>query len=295
MWVTQMTLRPQTLGMMLLIAGAAVDSTSGLFTRLLQVDGFTTASGRGFFAFALLFCILLLRDRQRALASILGLGLWGALFVGLNASAMVMNVLSLKFTAVANFFMIFATAPFVAAVMARTFLGERLEFATLLASVAGFAGIAVMMLGSAQGGGMIGNLLAVAVVLSYGALVLMMRRTPDIDVLPLITMTVLASGLIAWPFSDFSKMQGSADWSVMAALGFIQLGLGNMLIYNAISRIPAAQAGLLGILIAAFAPLWVFIALREVPPVATLIGGAIILAAAALHLGWTLRRTPTPA
>lgn len=290
-----MPLRPQTLGLLLLIAGAAVDSTSGLFTRLLQVDGFTTASGRGFFAFALLFAVLAVRDKGRVAASILGLGLWGAVFVGLNASAMVMNVLSLKFTAVANFFMIFATAPFVAAVMARVVLGERLDAATLLASVAGFAGIAVMMLGSAQAGGMLGNLLAVAVVLSYGALVLMMRRTPDIDVLPLITMTVLASGLIAWPFSDFSRMQGAGDWSVMAALGFIQLGLGNMLIYSAISRIAAAQAGLLGILIAAFAPLWVFVVLGEVPPVATLIGGAIILGAAGLHFLWTLRHSPTPA
>lgn len=287
-------MKASTLGLVLLIAGAAVDSTSGLFTRLLPVDGFTTASGRGFFAFALLFTVLALRERGRVLRPILGLGVWGALFVGLNAGGMVMNILSLKFTAVANFFMIFATAPFVAAVLARVVIKEPLDAATLLASVAGFAGIAVMMLGGASAGGTIGNLLAVAVVFTYAVIVLIVRRAPDMDILPLITMTVLASGILALPLADFSPL-APRDWGLLALLGFLQLGIGNLLIFNAVARIPAAQAGLLGILIAAFAPVWVFLVLGEVPPTATLWGGAIILGSAIAHLVWTLRQPPKPA
>ncbi len=200
-----------------------------------------------------------------------------------------MNILSLSLTSVANFFMIFATAPFVAALAARAVLGERLDVATLLAALAGFAGIAVMMFAGARSGGLLGDLLALGCVLTYAALVLIMRHHRTLDILPTIALTVLASALLALPFADFSQV-GAPELGLLALFGFFQLAIGNLLIFSAASRIPAAQSGLLGILNAGFAPLWVFLFLGEVPPVSTLVGGAIILGAAVAHLVWTLTR-----
>jgi len=285
--------KTSVLGLGLLFVGAAVDSTSGLFTRLLPADGFTTASGRGFVAFAFLFLVLAIRERGRVLAPILGLGLWGAAFVAINAGGMVMNILSLKLTSVANFFMIFATAPFIAAVLGRVLLKERLDLATMFAAVAGFVGIAVMMLGGTSGGVNLGDVLALLVVLTYATIVLIVRKAGALDILPLCTVTVLASGFLSLPLADFSPMT-ARDWGVLGALGVFQLAIGNLLIFNAVARIPAAQGGLLGILIAGFAPLWVFLVLGEVPPPATLYGGAIILGAAVLHLIWTIRDARKP-
>lgn len=276
-------------GLVLLIAGAAVDSTSGLFSRLISADGFTTASGRGFVAALFLLLVLAWRDRSRCAASLAGIGLGGLCFVLLNASGMVMNMLSLKFTAVANFFMIFATAPFVAAIAGRIFLQERLDGATLVAAVAGFIGIAVMMVSGATRGGLTGDILALACVFTYSAIVLVVRRNPGMDMLPVLVLTACASGLIPLPFSTFSRLP-PADWAILLVFGIFQLALGNLLIFAAVSRIPAAQSGLLGILNAAFAPLWVFIFLGEVPPIATLIGGAIVIVSAAAHLTWTIHR-----
>jgi len=278
-------------GLLLLLAGAAVDSTSGLFTRLLPTDGFTTASGRGFVAFAFLLLLLALRERGNTLRSLLGIGVTGLIFVGLNAMGMVMNIVSLSLTSVANFFMIFATAPFVAALGAWALLGERMDRATLLAAIAGFVGIAVMMATGARSGALLGDLLAIGCVLTYSALVLVLRHDRGLDILPAITVTVLASGLLALPFADFGGMT-PGDAGILAVFGIVQLALGNLLIFSAASRIPAAQSGLLGILNAAFAPLWVFVFLGEVPPTSTLIGGAIILTAAVLHLAWTIATTP---
>jgi drug/metabolite transporter (DMT)-like permease len=277
------------LGLLLMIAGAAVDSTSGLFTRLLQLDGFTIASGRGFAAFAFLLGVLLWTSGRGTLRRLVGVGVWGLAFVGLNAVGMVMNILSLSLTSVANFFMIFATAPFVAAVGARVFLGERLDPATLLAAVAGFIGITVMMVTGARSGALLGDLLAVGCVLAYSGLVMLMRYHHQMDILPTIALTTLASGLIALPFADFPTV-GAGDALLLAVFGAFQLAIGNLLIFSAASRIPAAQSGLLGILNAAFAPLWVFLFLGEVPPSATLAGGAIILTAAVAHLVWSLTR-----
>lgn len=282
-------MRRQTLGLLLLLGGAMADSSSGILTRLTAADGFTTASARGLIAFIFLFGVLLIRDRGRVLTSITGVGLWGLLFVAMNSGGMVLNVLSLKFTAVANFFMIFATAPFLAAIMARVFLKEPLDRPTLLAALAGFAGIAIMVSGGLAAGGTLGNILAVIVVMIYAALVIIVRFAPRIDVLPLICMTVLGSGVLALPMADFSGL-ALRDWAALTGLGVAQLGLGNLLIFSAVSRVSAAQAGMLGILGAVFAPTWMFVVLGEIPPQATLIGGSVILSAAGLHLIHSLKR-----
>ena len=285
------------LGLILLAIGSMVDSTSGLFTRLLPTDGFTTASGRGLMAFVFLLILLIARDGWRGPLALVRIGPWGLAFVGLNAIGMVLNILSLANTSVANFFIIFATAPFVAALAGRLVLGERLDGATLLAALAGFAGIAVMMASGASSGGLVGDLLAVGCLFCYSALVLVVRRNGDLDMLPAIAITVLVSGLLALPFADFSTVS-IRDWSILALFGALQLAGGNLLIFAAVKRVPAAQSGLLGILNAAFAPTWVFLFLGEVPPTATLVGGAIILSAAIAHLVWTLassRPSTTPA
>jgi drug/metabolite transporter (DMT)-like permease len=83
---------------------------------------------------------------------------------------------------------------------------------------------------------------------------------------------------------------GAQDWLVLGALGFFQLGTGNLLIFAAVRRISAAEAGLLGIMGAVFAPTWAFLALHEVPAPLTLVGGSVILTAAALHLAWSIAR-----
>ena len=277
----------KTTGLLLLMAGSAVDSSSGLLTRLTQADGFTIASARGFMAFLFLFTILMIRDRGRIGPALASLGLWGLVFVTLNPIGMVLNVLSLKFTAVANFFMIFATAPFVAGLLGWLVLRERLDLATALAALAGFAGIAIMVSGGLTGVNL-GDILAMVVVLAYGVNVLILRKAPQMDVLALITVTVLVSGLMAAPFATFQGLE-MHDWAVLTTLGFFQLGLGNILIFLAVSRVTAAEAGLLGIMGAVFAPTWVLAFLGEVPPERTLWGGAVILAAGLGHFLYTMK------
>jgi drug/metabolite transporter (DMT)-like permease len=181
--------------------------------------------------------------------------------------------------------MIFAAAPFAAALAGRLMLKEKLDTPTLLTAIAGFTGVAVMMISEARSDGLAGNLLAAGCVVVYSVIVLVVRRNPHMDMLPSLCLTVLLSGLIGLPFVSTGGLVAS-DWLVLAVLGMVQLACGNLLIFNAVSRIPAAQSGLLGILSAVFAPAWVLLFLGEVPPFATLAGGAIVLAAAGGHLLW---------
>lgn len=275
-------------GLLLMLAGAAVDSTSGLLTRLLGAEGFTAASGRGLFAFAALAAILAVQARGQIWRRLAGIGALGLVFAALAAAGQVMTILSLGNTSVANFFLIFASAPFVAAVLGWALLGERPDAATLLAALAGLVGLAVM-LGGGGGGNLTGDLLALGCVLLYSAIVLIARGKPGFDMLPVLCVTMLLAGLAAWPMADFAGFT-PRQWGWLALMGMGQLAIGNLLIFAAAARIPPAQSGLLGILNAAFAPAWVFVGIGEVPPAATLLGGGIILAAALAHLGWTLTR-----
>jgi drug/metabolite transporter (DMT)-like permease len=52
--------------------------------------------------------------------------------------------------------------------------------------------------------------------------------------------------------------------------------------------------GLLGVMNAAFAPLWVWLFLAEVPPAPTLIGGGVVIAASLAHF-FRKWRGPAPA
>lgn len=274
-------------GLLLMLLGSLLDSSSGLFTRLISADNFSTVAGRGFAAFAFLLAVMAWRDGRGMVARLVGIGRFGWAFVALNGIGMVLNVLSLRYTAVANFFMIFATAPFAAGLLGWLVLKEKLDGPTIAAALAGFAGIAIMMLGGARSGGLIGDLMAIGCVFTYSCIVLIARRARRFDVLPIITLTCLMSGLLAAPFADFSTIT-MRDGMTLAAFGSIQLALGNLCIFAAASRIPPAQSGLLGVFNAGFAPLWVFFALGEVPPQATLLGGALVLTAAIGHLVYTL-------
>lgn len=281
-------------GLLILIAGAMIDSTSGLFTRLITADAMTTNFWRGILAGLIMLAVVIWRDGSQAPRSFLRIGLPGAGVVLFNCLGMIGNIVSLKLTTVANFFMIFATAPFVAAILARIVLKERVDLATLLAATAGLAGVIIMMAGSAGSGHLAGDLIAVAVIFVYAITVLIMKGMQGLDLPPVLCLTMLLSGLMGAPFA--SPLSISAhDAGLLVLFAGIQLALGNVLIYTAVKRIPAAQAGLLGVLDAAFAPVWVFLFIGEVPPQATLIGGGIVMLTALAHLVWTLTRPAQPA
>lgn len=276
-------------GLLLLIAGSVVDSTSGLLSRLAATDAFTIIACRGFIAFLLILAVLVWQKGSSGVLALLRPGWPGVGFALVNATGMAFNMLSLKYAAVANFFMIFAIAPFAAATAGWLVLNEKFDRATLAAAAAGFAGVAIMMFAGAESGGLLGDIFALATVFTYSCLILILRRFRRMELLPTLCLTLLVAALIGLPFSHMAELSVH-QWLIMLVFGVVQQAAGSILIFMAVSRIPAAQGGLLGILNAAFAPLWVLASLGEVPPVATLIGGAIVLSAAILHLVWLVSR-----
>jgi drug/metabolite transporter, DME family len=78
---------------------------------------------------------------------------------------------------------------------------------------------------------------------------------------------------------------------LLAAFGIGNYGAGFLLFMAGARLIPAAQSALVGMLETVLGPLWVWLVLDERPGVATLVGGALILAAL---LANTLLELATP-
>lgn len=276
-------------GLALMLFASLIDSTSGLFTRLIHADNFTTVAGRGFVATAVLLLILVISDPRGGIQRVFHIGWPGLAFAFTNAIGMILTILSMRHTAVANFFMIFATAPFVAGVLGWLILRERLDGATALAAIAGFIGITVMMWSGATSGGLLGDVFALCCTFTYSIIVLIVRGARKFDLVPVLVVTTFLSGLLVLPWADFASVT-PADGFMLFLFGTIQIAFGNICIFAAVARISPAQSGLLGVFNAAFAPVWVLVFLGEVPPTATLIGGAIVLGSAIAHLSYSLAR-----
>jgi drug/metabolite transporter (DMT)-like permease len=80
------------------------------------------------------------------------------------------------------------------------------------------------------------------------------------------------------------------DFALLFALGAVNLGLGLALFVSGARLIPSALAALISTLEPVLGPVWVWLLHNEVPAPRTIIGGAIILAALLIHLGWEYRR-----
>jgi drug/metabolite transporter (DMT)-like permease len=80
------------------------------------------------------------------------------------------------------------------------------------------------------------------------------------------------------PFADLHAVPGD-DLLALAALGVGQIGLGLVFLTIGARLIPAAQVALITLLEVVLGPLWVWLAVDERPSTATLVGGAIVVAA----------------
>jgi drug/metabolite transporter (DMT)-like permease len=277
---------------LLLVAGAALAwSTSALFVRNISADLTTMLFWRGLFSGAAVFCLFLLMERSRSLGILRSLG-WPALAVALlSAIGMVTGIGALRYTTAADAMVIYATVPFVTAVLAYLFVGESPSRSTLIGSVVALLGVGVMLWGAEVGGGLFGQFLAVLMTLSMAGFTTIMRRYRDVPMLPSMALSAWICSFACFWFADPMSIS-QQDLLLCIAFGIIQNAAGLALYTFGSKRVPAAEATLLAALEVPFTPLWVFVFMAEVPSPQTLVGGSVVLAALFLHILSEFRRKP---
>jgi drug/metabolite transporter (DMT)-like permease len=193
-----------------------------------------------------------------------------------------------------------ATAPLFAALIAHYLLRERLGAWRGAGLVIGFAGVAVLMWGSASfksGIGVVAMLavLVCSVLWAIGANYTR-RHLAGTDSVVITVGSLLAASLFLAPFAWAfwpSETPSARAWAEMAFLGVLSSGLGFLIYFRLLRRIGPVRSmsvTFLNPVVAMVAGTWY---LGETVTLQTLFGGAVVLAGTALSLG-LVGRSPTP-
>jgi drug/metabolite transporter (DMT)-like permease len=283
---------------LLLVAGAAmVWSAGGLLARMIETDPWTKLFWRSVFACLFLLAYAWFKNRGRLVATFRDLG-WPGVVLGLCfATASSSFIIGLNYTTVANIMFVQAGAPFFAGLLGWVLLRERVRLRSWIASGAALLGIGVISRGSFEVGNAVGDLLAITCALGFAGAIVTTRRHKHLRMAPATCLATLFTALFSLPFAQLSAPDTS-DFAYLLLFGCGQMGIGLILFTGGVRLIPAAEAGLMSILESILSPLWVWLALAEIPSDDTLLGGAIVLGALVAHtlIDWRGERTvvPTP-
>jgi drug/metabolite transporter (DMT)-like permease len=264
------------------VALAAVAwSTAGVFQRQLTVDTATQVGGRAVFAAAALLVYVAVMERGHVRHAFRSVGLPGVAVAVCVAIASGGFITALNHSNVARVLFILALAPMFAAVLARVTLGEPISRRTVVAMAIALAGVG-LMLGSPGEGSLVGDGLSFFTALGFAVVIVITRWRSDVSMAPATCLSQVILILLFLPFAHTAAVGGD-DVAWLVALGVGQIGLGFMLLTVGARLIPAAQVGLITLLEVVLGPLWVWLALSERPSTATLVGGAIVIAAIVLQ------------
>lgn len=270
-------------GTALALAGVLALSPDALLIRLVEADRATLLFWRTLLQGATLWAVLALYYRGRLPAVVASMGRTGAGAVLVFATSAILFVSSITLTNAANTLLILATAPLFAALISRIFLGERVLPRTWAAIVAALAGITIIFSGGLGGGTLLGDLLGLGTAISLATQLSIARHARSVNLVPsLATGTLLVALLTGVTFATpMSASASDALWLVL--LGVLVLPVAFGLLTLAPRYIPSPEVSLIMQLEAILGPLWVWLGVGEVPPVATFVGGAIVLAALVTH------------
>ena len=277
-----MALSDRTLCILYVTGSAIAWSTAGLFTRFLPLDAPTLLMWRGFFGALGLLALLILREGGGGLAGFARLGGPGWLYAGVSGGGMLCFITALTLTSVAHVAVIYAAAPFLAAGLGWWLLREKPGQRALIAAAIALTGAAIMVGLSAEGG-LTGDLLAMGMTLAMALMMVIARARPGIPTLPAAALSASLSALVMLPLAN-PTLPPPGQLALLAGFGIVNSALGLGLFLAGSARLPPVQTALIGALDAPLAPLWVWLVFAEVPGPATLIGGAIVMAAVIWHI-----------
>lgn len=269
-------------GVLLMVGAGLCWSLGGILVRNVHsADPFEVILWRSVFMALFLVVTIAAMNRGRVVRSVLDMGAAGVVSGLLLGSTFFFFILSITRTTAANTFVLMATVPFFVAVFAMAFIGERVALRTWIAMAAALAGIFMMFADGMAAGHLSGNLLALGVPIAAALNVVLLRRQRKrVDMVPAVLLAGLFSIAVALPFA-LPATASARDLGVLAIMGFVQLGLGCVLMTLATRHLEAGEIGLLALLETILGPIWVWIGVGERPTDVALAGGLVVLAALA--------------
>ena len=285
-------------GLLCVFAAGVLWSTVGLGIRMIE-EAFVwqILLYRSISMSLFLYMLIRIRSGENPFSQIRRIG-YPVFIAGLSlVAAYSGGIYSIQNTSVANAMLLFATAPFMAAVLGWIVLRERLRMATWIAIAVAIGGIAVMVVDKSGSVALKGSLAALGSAFGFAVFTVALRWGRTNEMLP----AVLLSGLFAIAITliicvslQLPLIISKNDSLISLGMGVFQVGAG-LILYTLGSRsLPAGELALLSLAEVLLGPLWVFLFLGEAPSANTLIGGLILLAAIGSNALSGKRRKPLP-
>lgn len=274
-------------GVLLVALAGVFWSLGGLLVRLIEAASSWQIILFRSIALALTLTLFIaIRHRGRLAGALRQAGWNGAAAGAALASGFIGYILALQYTSVANAVFMLGASPFFAAALGRWVLGETIRRATVLAIAVALIGILVMVGGGLVIGTMRGNLLALGASVGFATFSVLLRRGRERDMMPCVAIAGVVAALIALPvvLAEAPSMVAAfsltgRDLTLCATMGVVQVGCGLTVYTLGARHVPAVELTLLSMTELVLAPIWVLLALGEVPSPYTLAGGAIVLTA----------------
>ncbi|PBB34617.1 MULTISPECIES: DMT family transporter [unclassified Mesorhizobium] len=269
------------LGVVLVSASAVAFALTGVLTKSIHADPLTITCWRGFFGSILIALYVLWRRRRSGGRESLRLGWRGWLLAVEGAAASIAFIAAFKYTYVANVAVIYATSPFIAALLALLLVREKFRLQTMLAAAVSLCGVAVMVGGGFGSGHLFGDGLALLMTTGSALYMIMVRAFRDSPVVWAGAVSAFLLFVLGWFVTDPVAVS-TRDMVLLATFG-CSFALASILWTEGSRLIPAAESGLLGSGEVPFAILFALLFLGEFPPLASIVGGAIVLCAVFAH------------
>ncbi len=270
-------------GPFLVFLGACSLSFGGLIVK--SFEGATLWQilfWRSLFFILLVSIFLLLTYKAKVLYAFKKSGFPGLIGGIILSSGFCGYVFAMYNTTVANTNFIIQTQILFLAIFGYIFLKEKISRVTVISIFLAIVGVILMIGSSLSPGQMTGNLAAFIMPISFAILILIIRKYPHVDMIPL----QLIAGIVAMIVGYFiaGKIYISYHDIFLGFLaGFFQLGFGFIFITIGARNTPSAVVGIIMITEAVLGPLWAWMFANENPPLSVLLGGSIIIFAVFLQ------------
>ena len=289
----------QRRGLIFVFMAGVLWSTVGLGIRLIdEATVWQILLYRSISLSLFLATVIYLRSRGNLFEVVKAAGLPGCIAGLALVGAYSGGIYGIQSTSVANAMLLFASAPFMAAILGWIFLREKVRKATWIAILFAILGIGIMVQDKTQGGAaLLGNLAALGSAFGFAVFTVALRWGRSGDMLPAVFLSGIFAIFITSSICLFSGLPFQIsvnDTSISMGMGVFQVGAGLVLYTLGSKTLPAAELTLLSLAEVLLGPLWVYLFLNEVATLNTLFGGLVLLLAIAGNAISGARRKPPP-
>lgn len=269
-------------GMGLTGLGVLVLSFEAMLVRVSGAGGWEAAFWRGAMLTIVLGAVLLVRDGRRPFRVFVegGVAAWACAFL-FGASGFCF-ILSLGYTKVANTVVLASCTPVFAALLSRFWLREPVPLRTWIAIAIALAGVAVVFSGSLGAGNWRGDLIALGAAVCMGTNLTILRRHRDMPRSALVWGSGIATVMLALPVAAPFTLT-PVGYLSLALLGGVVIPTAQILMGVGTRYLSSPEVSLFLLVETVMGPLWVWFAVRELPPALTVAGGALIVGTLVVH------------